>query len=263
MIALPLLACLLAAEPAAPSPQEAARAALAAMRASPSPELALAEADTRRAAAAIEVCRERLARHGDGLAEARAESMAGALLVASQDAGVPEPLARRALHAVAETRGALGKRTAEATARLAKEGREALRADAIAVLGEIGGADQVAGVARLADQPTMAGAAESALERIGGKGVAAAFSEGIADRGLPMAGRLALIQAAGKRDLREASPAVIAALGEPALATEARKAALRLAQPADLPALRKARDGAKDAATRGALDRLIARLEKA
>ena len=263
MIALPLLACLLAAEPAAPSPQEAARAALAAMRASPAPELALAEADTRRAAAAVEVCRERLARHGDGLAEARAESMAMALLVASQDAGLPEPLARRALHAVAETRGALGKGAAEATARLAKEGRAGLRADAIAVLGEIGGAEQVAGLARLADQPSLAAASEAALERIAGKGVAAAFSDGIADRRQSTNGRLALIRAAGRRELREASPSVIAALAEPALAAEARKAALRLAQPSDLPALRKARDGARDAATRGALERLIARLEKA
>lgn len=263
MIALPLLACLLVAEPTAPSPQEAARAALAAMRASPAPELALRGADSRRAAAAIEVCRERLARHGDGLAEARAEPMAMALLDASQDAGLPEPLARRALHAVAETRGTLGKGAAAEVARLAREGRATLRADAVAALGEIGGAEQIAELARLADQPSLAAPAEAALERIGGKGVAAAFSDGIADRGLSTDGRLALIRAAGRRELREASPAVIAALAEPELATEARKTALRLAQPADLPALRKARDGAKDAATRGALERLIARLEKA
>lgn len=260
MTALPFLALLLAADPA--SPQEARRAALAELRASPTPDLALGGADTRRAEAAIEACRERLARRGDGLAEARAAEMAMALLRASQDRALPEPLARRALHAVAEARATLGRDLAEEVASLAEDGREGLRGDATEVLGEVGGADQVARLARLAARPELGQVAEAALARIGGKGLAAAFSAALADRGLPAAGKLALLRAAGRRDLREASAAAVAALGEPALAAEARKAALRLARPSDLAALRKARDGAADAATRGALDRLIARLEK-
>ena len=262
MITLPLLAWLLAADPAASDPQAARRAALAGMRADPAPERALEGADTRRAEAAIEVCRERLARRGDGLAEPRADAMALALLRTSQDAGLPEPLARRALHAVAEARDGLGPGVVAETARLAVEGRAALRADAAEVLGEIGGAGEVDDLARLATRPELAEAATAALGRLGGKGVAAAFSRGIADGSMPREGRLALLQAAGRRDLREASAAVVAAIGDPGLATEARKAALRVARPSDLPALRKLRDGTTDAAARGALDRLIARLEK-
>lgn len=262
MIALPLLAWLLAAEPAASDPQAARRAALSEMRAHPAPERALEGADTRRADAAIEVCRERLARRGDGLAEPRAEAMALALLRASQDGGLPEPLARRALQAVAEARGTLGTQVVAEIARLAETGREALRADAAEVLGEIGGAGEVDVLARLATRPELAEAATAALGRLGGKGVAAAFSRGIADGGMPREGRLALLQAAGRRDLREASAAVVAAIGDPGLATEARKAALRVARPSDLPALRKLRDGTTDAGSRAALDRLIARLEK-
>ncbi len=262
MIAPPLLAWLLAADPAASHPQEARRAALAGMRAHPSPERALEGADTRRAEAAIEVCRERLARHGDGRPEERADAMARALLRASQDAGLPEPLARRALHAVAEARRALGPEIVAETARLAREGREGLRADAVEVLGEIGGAGEVAALARLAARPELSEAATAALERLGGQGVAAAFSKGIGDVGLPREGRIALLQAAGRRDLREASGAAIAAMDDPGLATEARKATLRLARPSDLPALRKARESSREGAARAALDRLIARLEK-
>ena len=188
--------------------------------------------------------------------------MALALLRASQDGGLPEPLARRALQAVAEARDGLGPGVVAETARLAGAGREALRADAAEVLGEIGGAGEVADLARLATRPELAEAATAALGRLGGKGVAAAFSRGIADGAIPREGRLALLQAAGRRDLREASAAVVAAIGNPGLATEARKAALRVARPSDLPALRKLRDGTTDAAARGALDRLIARLEK-
>lgn len=263
MITLPLLACLLAADPAAADPHAARRAALAGMRADPAPERELEGADTRRAEAAIEVCRERLARRGDGLAEPRADAIALALLRASQDGGLPEPLARRALQAVAEARDTLGPGVVAETSRLAGAGRETLRADAAEVLGEIGGAREVDDLARLAARPELAEAATAALGRLGGKGVAAAFSRGIADGAMPREGRRALLQAAGRRDLREASAAAVGALGEPELATEARKAALRLAQPSDLPALRKARDDARDAATRGALERLIARLEKA
>ena len=262
MSALPLLALLLAAEPLPSAPQEVRRAALAESRASATPHLALAGADSRRAEAAIEACRERLMRHGDGAADPRAREIARALLAASQDPGLSEPLARRALHAVAEGRDRLGEEVADAVARLAETGREGLRSDAAEVLGEVGGARHVPALARLASANPAREGAQVALERIGGKGTAAAFAKGISDASLPPAGRVALLRAAARRDLREVSASAVAALSEPAVAAEARKAVLRLAQRSDLPGLRAARDGSTDAAARGALERLIARLEK-
>ncbi len=257
MIALPLLTLLLAADPAV----EFRRTALAELRTSEQPQLALA--DPSRAEAAIEVCRERLARAGDGLPEPRAAQLAEALVTAARKGALPPRLASRALHAVAETRGHLGQPMADALAAIALEGPAGLRADATEVLGEVGDGRHVAVLARLAEEPALAEAAATALGRIGGKGVAAAFAQGIADAGAPTDARLALLRAAAKRELREAAPAAIQALGEPALAAEARKATLRLARKSDLALLRKAREDSKDAATRGALGRLIERLEKA
>lgn len=263
----PWLAWLSAADPSSPSPHRARRDALAEARADAEPHLRLPGRNPLRTEAAIEACRERLMRHADGRPDTRAPAIARALIATSQDAEVPETLARRALHAVAEARDTLGPELAESVELAARRGREALWADATEVLGEVGGAPQVASLAWLAAsggeaaQPSAA-AAGAALERVGGAGVTAAFIGAIGDRSLPAASRRALLAAAGKRDLREASGATVAALGEPELAAEARKATLRLARPSDLPALRLARDAASDAVTRGALGRLIARLEK-
>jgi hypothetical protein len=54
----------------------------------------------------------------------------------------------------------------------------------------------------------------------------------------------------------------VAALGEPELRLEAQKAIVRLAGKTDLVVLRDALAKAKEPATRGVLERLIAKLEK-
>jgi hypothetical protein len=51
-------------------------------------------------------------------------------------------------------------------------------------------------------------------------------------------------------------------LAEEALRLEAQKALLKLARPEDVPALKAAAGGMKNAATKAALERLIAKLEK-
>ena len=267
MIVSPLLAWLLAAGASPASPQEARRAALAEARSDAAPHLRLRGGDSSRTEAAIEACRERLVRHAEGRPDRDAAAIARALVAASQDAEMPESLARRALHAVAEARDTLGPELADLVELAARRGRESLRADATEVLGEVGGAPQVGSLAWLAASggegaTASAVAAGAALERVGGKGTTEAFVGAIGDRSLPAASRRALLSAAGRRDLRAASGAALAALAEPELRVEAQKALLRLARKDDLPALRAARTTAEPA-TRAMLDRLIARLEKA
>lgn len=264
MIAPPWLAWLLAAGASPASPQEARRAALAEARSDAAPHLRLRGGDSSRTEAAIEACRERLVRHAEGRPDRDAAAIARALVAASQDAEMPESLARRALHAVAEARDTLGPELADLVELAARRGRESLRADATEVLGEVGGAPQVGSLAWLAASggEGATASAVAALERVGGKGTTEAFVGAIGDRSLPAASRRALLSAAGRRDLRAASGAALAALAEPELRVEAQKALLRLARKDDLPALRAARTTAEPA-TRAMLDRLIARLEKA
>lgn len=240
------------------------RAALALLRASDAPQEALGHADRKVAEAAVDVCRERIADHqaqdGDRASLAIAER-----LLAHATSGKADPdLARRCIHAVAESRHAFGGRISAAVAKVALEGPAELRVDATEALAELGDGSQTAVLARLAasDDADLAAAAAEGLSRIHGKGVTDAFVKGIADPTLPAKARRALLQAASRRGMSAAAGATAAALGEPDLRLEAQKAIVRLAGKSDLPALREALGKAKEPATRGVLERLIAKLEK-
>jgi len=240
------------------------RAALAALRAADAPQDSLGHADRKVAEAAIDVCRERIADHqaqeGDGASLAIAER-----LLAHATSGRADPeLARRCIHAVAESRHAFGGKVSGAMARVALEGPVALRADATEALAELGDGARAATLARLAaaDDAEVAAAAAEGLTRIHGKGVTDAFVAGIADQALPAKARKALLQAASRRGMSAAAGAAAGALADPELRLEAQKALLRLAGKGDLPALRAALAKASEPGTRGALERLIARLEK-
>lgn len=240
------------------------RAALALLRAADAPQESLGHADRKVAEAAVDVCRERIADYqaqdGDTASLAIAER-----LLAHATSGKADPdLARRCIHAVAESRHAFGGKVSGAVARIALEGPSGLRVDATEALAELGDGSQTAVLARLAaaEDADVAAAAAEGLIRIHGKGVTDAFLAGIADKALPTKARKALLQAASRRGMSAAAGATAGALGEPELRLEAQKAIVRLAGKADLPALREALAKAKEPATRGVLERLIAKLEK-
>lgn len=240
------------------------RAALAILRGSDEPQAALGHADRKVAEAAIDVCRERIADHqaqeGDALSLAIAQR-----LLAHATSGQADPdLARRCIHAVAESRHAFGGKVSSAVAKVALEGPAALRVDATEALAELGDGAQTPVLARLAADAdaALAEAAAEGLIRINGKGVTDAFVAGIADQALPAKARKALLQAASRRGMSAAAGATAAALSEPELRLEAQKAIVRLAGKQDIPALRDALAKAKEPATKGVLERLIAKLEK-
>lgn len=240
------------------------RAALALLRTSDAPQASLGHADRKVAEAAVDVCRERIADYqaqdGDTASLAIAER-----LLAHATSGKADPdLARRCIHAVAESRHAFGGKVSAAVARIAVEGPAALRVDATEALAELGDGSQTAVLARLAasDDADLAAAAAEGLSRIHGKGVTDAFVAGISDPALPAKARKALLQAASRRGMSAAAGAAAAALDEPDLRLEAQKAIVRLAGKPDLAALRQALAKAKEPATKGVLERLIAKLEK-
>lgn len=244
--------------------KERYRLALAALRGADNPARLAGHPDRRVAEAAIDAARERLADSADQPTPA-AEQLAESLLVFAGAKSSEPGLAMRAVHAVAESRNPFEGRISGAVARLALDPACGIRTDAIAALAELGDGAQAATLARLAGDadPAVAEAAREGLVGIQGKGVTDTFVRGITDAGLDAASRVALLQAATKRGMAPAAPAAAKALADPALRLEAQKALLKLARKEHLPALREAREQAKDAAaTRAALDRLIARLEK-
>lgn len=240
------------------------RLALAALRTAANPARLASHPDRRVAEAAIDAARERLADTADQPSPA-AESLAESLLTFAGAKATDPGLAMRAVHAVAESRNAFDGRISGAMARLALDPACRIRPDAVAALAELGDGAQAATLARLSGDAdsAVAEAAREGLTAIQGKGVTDTFVRGIADTGLDTASRIALLQAATKRGMAAAAPAAAKAIAEPALRLEAQKAVLKLARKEHLPALREARDQSKDAAaTRAALERLIARLEK-
>lgn len=267
-----LLACALAtaAQPdfskalALEDPAARYRAALAALRSADAPQDSLGHADRKVAEAAVDVCRERIADYQAQEGDTSSLAIAERLLAHATSGRADPDLARRCIHAVAESRHAFGGKISGAMARIALEGPAALRADATEALAELGDGAQAATLARLAaaDDADLSAAAAEGLTRIHGKGVTDAFVAGIADPALPAKARKALLQAASRRGMSGAAGAAAGALADPELRLEAQKALLRLAGKGDLPALREALAKAKEPGTRGALERLIARLEK-
>jgi len=240
------------------------RAALAILRGSDAPQAALGHADRKVAEAAVDVCRERIADHQAQEDDTVSLAIAERLLAHATSGQADPDLARRCIHAVAESRHAFGGKVSGAVARIALEGPAALRLDATEALAELGDGSQTAVLARLAalDDADLSAAAAEGLTRIHGKGVTDAFVAGIADASLPAKARRALLQAASRRGMSAAAGAAAAALAEPELRLEAQKAVVRLAGRQDVPALKEALAKAKEPATKGVLERLIAKLEK-
>lgn len=270
-----LASCLLlgaslgAAEPdlrpalAAPDLNERYRLALAALRAVENPARHAGHADARVAEAAIDAARERIAEI-EGEPTREAERVADELLIFAERTD-KVALAARAVHAVAESHNAFGGRISGAMARLAVDPTCAVRLDAITALSELRDGGQAATLARLAGDANdaVAEAARESLANIQGKGVTDAFLRGIGDTSLGTQARIALLQAATKRGLTDATPAAAKALAEPALRNEAQKALLKLARKTHLAELQAARAALVDApSTQAALDRLIDRLSK-
>jgi HEAT repeat protein len=172
---------------------------------------------------------------------------------------VDQETARLLLAALAEAKATT---TAAQVAALASQKDSPLRAEAALALAEIGGAKAVPILAELAKDEALNENIVAALAKTSGPGVTDAFNAGIADAKLDLAGRTALIKAAIARNNRAVSPSLCAVLADDALRLEAQKALLKLARPEDLPALRAAAASMKNAATKAALERLIAKLEK-
>lgn len=167
--------------------------------------------------------------------------------------------ARLLLAALAEAKATT---TAARVAALAGQANSPLRAEAALALAEIGGAKAVPILAELARDEALNENILAALTKTSGPGVTDAFNAGILNAKLDLAGRTALIKAAVARNHRAVSPSLCAVLAEEALRLEAQKALLKLARPEDVPALQTAAAGMKNAATKAALARLIAKLEK-
>jgi HEAT repeat protein len=167
--------------------------------------------------------------------------------------------ARLLLAALAEAK-ATG--TAAQVAALAAKKDSPLQAEAALALAEVGGAKAVPILAELAKDETLAENVVAALAKTAGPGVTDAFNAGIRDARLDLAGRTALIKAAIARNNRAVAPALCAVLAEEPLRLEAQKALLKLARPEDVPALKQAAAAMKNAATKAALERLVAKLEK-
>mgnify|MGYP003859367433 CR=1 FL=1 len=102
---------------------------------------------------------------------------------------------------------------------------------------------------------------QDALVKVAGPGVTDAFVAGITDVKADDSARNALIKAAVGRNLRSVAGALCVAIKEEPMRLECQKALLKLAQPADLAALRDAEKAVTNETTKGALGRLIKKLE--
>ncbi len=148
-------------------------------------------------------------------------------------------------------------------AAIASNPQSPLRIPAALALAEIGGAKAVPVLASLAKDETLAENIQDALVKVAGPGVTDAFNAGITDAKADISARNALIKAAVGRNLRSVAGALCVAIKEEPMRLECQKALLKLAQPADLAALRDAEKSVSNEATKGALGRLIKKLEGA
>jgi hypothetical protein len=146
-------------------------------------------------------------------------------------------------------------------AALAAKSDSPLRVPAALALAEVGGAKAVPVLAALAKDAALAEAIQDALVKVAGPGVTDAFVAGITDTKADVSARNALIKAAVGRNLRSVAGALCVAIKEEAMRLECQKALLKLAQPADLAALREAEKSVANETTKGALGRLIKKLE--
>lgn len=146
-------------------------------------------------------------------------------------------------------------------AELAANTQSPLRIPAALALAEIGGAKAVPILAALAKDETLADNIQEALMKVAGPGVTDAFNAGIADAKVDIAMRNALIKAAVARNLRAVAGTLCLTIKEEPMRLECQKALLKLAQKTDLPALRDAEKSVTSEATKGALGRLIKKLE--
>jgi len=167
--------------------------------------------------------------------------------------------ARLLLAALAEAKA--GGATASVAA-LAAQADSPVRVDAALALAEIGGAKAVPVLAALAKDEAIAEEAVAALAKVSGPGVTEAFNTGIRDAQAALPARFALIKAAVVRNNRAIAGALCVTIREEPMRLESQKALLKLASAADLPALRQAEAAVANAATKAALGRLIAKLEK-
>ncbi len=146
-------------------------------------------------------------------------------------------------------------------AELAANPQSPLRVPAALALAEIGGAKAVPVLASLAKDEALAENIQDALVKVAGPGVTDAFNAGISEAKADVSARNALIKAAVGRNLRSVAGALCIAIKEESMRLECQKALLKLAQPSDLAALRDAEKAVTNETTKGALDRLIKKLE--
>ena len=168
--------------------------------------------------------------------------------------------AKLLLSALAEAKAAGA--TAQVAA-LASKADSPLRIPAALALAEVGGAKAVPVLASLAKDEALAENIQDALVKVAGPGVTDAFVAGITDAKADVSARSALIKAAVGRNLRSVAGALCVAIKEEAMRLECQKALLKLAQPSDLAALRDAAQSVTNETTKGALGRLIKKLEAA
>lgn len=166
--------------------------------------------------------------------------------------------AKLLLSALAEAKAAGA--TAQVAA-LASKADSPLRIPAALALAEVGGARAVPVLALLAKDEALAENIQDALVKVIGPGVTDAFIAGISDTKAEVSARHALIKAAVGRNLRSVAGALCVAIKEESMRLECQKALLKLAQPADLAALRDAEKALTNETTKGALGRLIKKLE--
>jgi hypothetical protein len=169
-------------------------------------------------------------------------------------------IAKLLLAALAEAKAA---GATSQVAALAAKTDSPLRVPAALALAEIGGAKAVPVLAALAKDTALADSIQEALLKVAGPGVTDAFVAGITDAKADVAARNALIKAAVGRNLRSVAGALCVAIKEEAMRLECQKALLKLAQPSDLAALRDAAQSVTNETTKGALGRLIKKLEAA
>ena len=168
--------------------------------------------------------------------------------------------AKLLLAALAEAKAAGA--TAQVAA-LASKADSPLRIPAALALAEVGGAKAVPVLASLAKDEALAENIQDALVKVAGPGVTDAFVAGISDTKADVSARTALIKAAVGRNLRSVAGALCVAIKEEPMRLECQKALLKLSQPSDLAALRDAEKAVTNETTKGALGRLIKKLEAA
>jgi uncharacterized protein (UPF0147 family) len=159
-------------------------------------------------------------------------------------------IAKLLLSALAEAKASGA--TAQVAA-LAAKADSPLRVPAALALAEVGGAKAVPVLASLAKDASLAGSIQDALVKVAGPGVTDAKAD--------VSARNALIKAAVGRNLRSVAGALCVAIKEESMRLECQKALLKLAQPSDLAALREVEKTVTNETTKGALGRLIKKLE--